>query len=222
MTERARLVLVTPRAARGEDSPSPAAWADRLHGALSSAFEGGAVDAVVINLPAADERTLVKLVKPLVALGQERNAAMLLADAPGIVARAGADGVHVSRPEDLEAALEMLRPHERIVGCGGVRARHDAMEAAERGCDYVMFGEPDEAGVAPPPAAVLERTGWWAELFETPCIGFCGSLDEVGEMAATGCEFVALGAAAFDGSASPAEAVRRAWQAIEAAPVPLR
>lgn len=222
MTERARLVLVTPRAARGEDALSPAAWADRLHGALAAAFEGGAVDAVVVNLPATDERTLVKLLKPIVALGQEHNAAMLLADAPEIVARAGADGVHVSRPEDLEAALDMLKPHDRIVGCGGVRARHDAMEAAERGCDYVMFGEPDAEGVAPPAAAVLERTGWWAELFETPCIGFCGSLAEVGDMAATGCEFVALGAAAFEDGAGPGEAVRRAWEAIEAAPVPLR
>lgn len=222
MTERARLVLVTPRIAGGDQAPAPAAWADRLHQALSAAFEGGTVDAVIVQAPPVDERTLVKLLKPIVALGQEKGAAMLLADQPEIVARAGADGVHVSSPDHLQAALDMLKPHERIVGCGGVRARHDAMEAAEAGVDYVMFGEPDADGIAPPPPAVLERTGWWAELFETPCIGFCRSLDEVGDMAATGCEFVALGDAAFATGADPAEAVRRAWAAIAEAPVPLR
>jgi thiamine-phosphate pyrophosphorylase len=222
MTERARLVLVTPRDAGGDQGQAPAAWADRLHGALSAAFDGGTVDAVIIQAPAVDERTLIKLLKPIVALGQDKGAAMLLADLPEIVARSGADGVHVSRLEDLQAAIEMLKPHDRIVGCGGVRARHDAMEAAEAGCDYVMFGEPDGEGIAPPPAAVLERTGWWAEVFETPCVGFCQSLDDVADMAATGCEFVALGDAAFAAGADPAEAVRRAWTAIAEAPVPLR
>lgn len=221
MTERARLVLVTPRIAGADQAAAPA-WADRLHQALAAAFEAGTVDAVIIQPPATDERTLVKLLKPLVALGQEKGAAMLIADLPEVVARSGADGAHVSRLEDLQATLDLLRPHERIVGCGGVRARHDAMEAAEAGCDYVMFGEPDAEGVAPPPPAVLERTGWWAELFQTPCIGYCQSLDEIGDMAATGCEFVALGEAAFGEGADPAEAVRRAWAAIAEAPVPLR
>ncbi len=41
-------------------------------------------------------------------------------------------------------------------------------------------------------------------------------------MAETGCEFIALGAAVFDHSAGPADAVRSALAAIEAAVVPQR
>jgi thiamine-phosphate pyrophosphorylase len=239
MTDRARLVLVTPRfasqdaaapdqeAAGRDDSAAPpaaplAGWADRLFNALSAAFEGGPVDAVLLNLPPADERTLVKLIKPVVALGQEKGAAMLLVDAPEIVARAGADGVHVSRPDAVQAALDMLKPHERIVGCGGARARHEAMEVAEAGCDYLMFGEPREDASLPPLPAVLERAQWWAEVFETPCVAFVPSLDEVSSMAATGCEFVALGDAVFSCPQGPAEAVRQALAAIAAAPAPQR
>lgn len=223
MTDRARLVLATPRIVSGADPAwQPAAWADGLAWSLRSAYEGGCVDAVLLQLPALDERSLVKLVKPIVAQGQEAGAAMLLVDAPDIVARAGADGAHVSRPETLKAALDALKPHERIVGSGGARARHDAMEAAEAGADYVMFGEPDEAGVAPPLAAVLERAAWWAELFQTPCVAYVPTLDDVGAMAATGCEFVALGDAVFAAAGGPAEAVRAALAAIADAPAPLR
>jgi thiamine-phosphate pyrophosphorylase len=96
------------------------------------------------------------------------------------------------------------------------------MEAAEAGCDYVMFGEPREDGSMPPFPAVLERVQWWAELFETPCIAFAPTLDEVGPLAATGCEFVALGDAVFKHPDGPAEAVRQAHAAIAAAPVPQR
>jgi thiamine-phosphate pyrophosphorylase len=222
MTDSARLVLATPRPLGGQPGFQPAAWADDLARALAAAFEGGPIDAVLLNLPALDERSLVKLLKPIVSLGQEKGAAMLLVDAPDIVARAGADGVHVSRPEALQPALDMLKPHERIVGVGGVRARHDAMDAAEAGADYVMFGEPDETGQCPPLPAVLERTAWWAELFQTPCVAFVPTLDDVATMAATGCEFVALGEAAFGNAQGPADAVRAALAAIAAAPAPLR
>jgi thiamine-phosphate pyrophosphorylase len=222
MTESARLVLATPRPLGGQPGFQPAAWADELARSLADAFEGGQVDAVLLNVPALDERSLVKLLKPIVALGQEKGAAMLLVDTPDIVARAGADGVHVSRPEALQAALEMLKPHDRIVGAGGARARHDAMEAAEAGADYVLFGEPDEAGQCPPLPAVLERAGWWAEVFQTPCVAFVPSLGDVAAMAATGCEFVALGDAVFTHPEGPAAAVRSALAAIAAAPAPLR
>ena len=83
-----------------------------------------------------------------------------------LVARAGADGAHLTGIEAFTAALTGLKP-DRIAGCGGLVSRHDAMLAAEGGADYVMFGEPDEGGVRPAFAAIEERVGWWAEVFET-------------------------------------------------------
>ena len=216
MTDRARLILVTPAPPEGSE------WPDALLPALEAALDAGAVDAVIVRLPRTDERNLLKLVKPVVAAIQARNAAALLEDAPEIVARSGADGVHLTGPETLAGALAALKPHDRIVGLGGLRARHDAMEAAEEGTDYVMFGEPRPDGTAPPFSAVHERAGWWAEVFQTPCVAFATSLDDVGPLAETGCEFVALGAAAFDHPEGPAEAVRAALAAIENAPVPVR
>ena len=67
---------------------------------------------------------------------------------PEIVARAGADGAHLTGIEAFMAAVESLKP-AKIAGCGGVNSRDDAMLAGERGADYVMFGQA-AAGQRPP------------------------------------------------------------------------
>ena len=93
---------------------------------------------------------------------------------------------------ELAEALASLHP-ARIVGAGGLRSRDDAMAAGEAGADYVMFGEPRRDGFTPPLAETVERTAWWAEIFETPCVAFAGALDAVAPLTAAGADFVALG-----------------------------
>ena len=67
------------------------------------------------------------------------------------------------------------------------------MAAAEAGADYVMFGEPDDAGERPTFDAIEERVAWWAEVFEAPCVGFAGSAEEVAPLVKAGADFIALG-----------------------------
>jgi thiamine-phosphate pyrophosphorylase len=177
-----QLYLVTPVI---ED---PAALARQLEDAL------GAVEiaAVLLRLNSADERTLINRVKELVPVVQQSGAALVLDGYPEIVARAGADGAHLAGFEAFSAAFDSLKS-ERIVGCGGLHTKHDAMVAAERGADYLMFGEPERDGRSPPLDAVIERVEWWAEVFEVPCVGFAGSSDDLKPLAAAGADFIALG-----------------------------
>jgi thiamine-phosphate pyrophosphorylase len=114
----------------------------------------------------------------------------------------------VARIEAFGEALERLKP-ERIVGCGGLTTRHDAMLAAEQGADYVMFGEPDARDVRPPFPEIEERILWWAEVFEAPCVAYAVSLDEVAPLAMAGADFVALGEWAWS-----AETIRTAGSAL--------
>lgn len=177
-----RLTLVTPQVADTAAFAAP----------LGAALEAGDVAAVLVRLAAADERTLINRIKTLAPVVQNRNAALVVEDHADLVARAGADGVHLSGMTGFSEALERLKP-ERIVGIGGLASRHDAMVAAELGADYVMFGEPDSSGARPGFAAVEERVAWWAEVFEIPCVGYADSPDEVASLAIAGADFVALG-----------------------------
>jgi thiamine-phosphate pyrophosphorylase len=180
-----RLYLFTPQL---DDA---AAFASALDPALAA----GDIAAVLLRLSDADERTLVNRVKSIGAAVQRRDIALLLDGRPDIVGRAAADGAHLTGIEALQGALPTLIP-DRIAGVGGLRSRHDAMLAGEVSADYVMFGEPDRRGNPgnrPPFSAVLERVEWWAELFQSPCIGYAAAADEIRPLAEAGADFVALG-----------------------------
>jgi thiamine-phosphate pyrophosphorylase len=123
---------------------------------------------------------------------QAAGTAVLVDGNPGIVAHGGADGAHLSGIEEFQAAAPRLKP-DRIAGAGGLHTRHDAMIAAERGADYVMFGEPDESGKRPSREAVIERVSWWSEVFEIPCVAYAASMEEVAEFVAAGADFIAVG-----------------------------
>jgi thiamine-phosphate pyrophosphorylase len=165
---------------------------------LAQKFEDilGAADVAVVllRLPQGGERALIDYAKTIVPVVQGKGVALLLDGHPELVARAGADGAHLTGIEAFTEALDTLKPRW-IAGAGGLRTRHDAMLAGERGADYLMFGEP--AGPRPPFEATVERVAWWAELFELPCVGYAEGLDEVATLAAAGADFVALGEFVF-------------------------
>ncbi len=177
-----RLYLITPRIVAAE--------AFSLQ--LTAAMEAGDVAAVRLRLGDADERTLINCAKALAGVVQDKNAALLLDGCVDLVARAGADGAHMTGISAFTEALEQLKP-ERIAGVGGLASRHDAMSAAEQDADYVMFGEPDSSGARPAFAAIEERVAWWAEVFEIPCVGYAASLEEIAPLVAAGADFIAPG-----------------------------
>ena len=177
-----RLYLVTP------EVTDATGFADML----AAALDAGDIAAVLLRLTAGDERSQINCAKPLSVLVQKRDAALLIDGHANLVARAGADGGHLSGVDDIAAGLESLKP-DWIVGAGGLVSRHDAMSAAEGGADYVMFGEPDAHGQRPSFDAILERVSWWAEVFEAPCVAYAGSIEEIAPLVKAGADFVALG-----------------------------
>jgi thiamine-phosphate pyrophosphorylase len=177
-----RLYLVTPEIVEA------AAFAASLAAALAA----GDVAAVLLRLAPGDERSLINRIKELAPLVQKHDVALLLDGHAEFVARGGADGAHLTDLAAFEAAIDGLKP-DRIAGCGGLTTRHDAMIAAERGADYVMFGDPDRHGQRPAFDAIEERVGWWADVFEAPCVAYAGSLEEVAPLVRAGADFIALG-----------------------------
>jgi thiamine-phosphate pyrophosphorylase len=192
----ARLYVVTPAVIE------PATLSE----ALAEMSRSADVAAVLLRLPDADERSLINWVKAVAPGVQAGGAALLVDGRPDIVARAGADGAHLSGPDALRAAVRVLKPNY-IAGAGGLRSRHDAMTAAETGAEYVMFGEPDAAGSRPSHQAVVDRVAWWAEVFEVPCVAYAGVLEEIDVLVAAGADFVAVGEALFQDPRGPKAAI---------------
>jgi thiamine-phosphate pyrophosphorylase len=177
-----RLYLATPTV----DDPS--ALAANLPGLLA----GADVAAVLLRLKPADPRSMISRIKALASPVQNSGAALLIEGNAELVARAGADGAHLTGIDAMQEALPTLKP-DRIAGVGGLITRHDSMSAGEAGADYVLFGEPDRRGQRPSADAIAERLQWWAELFEPPCVGFAATFDEASEFADAGADFVLVG-----------------------------
>jgi thiamine-phosphate pyrophosphorylase len=177
-----RLYLATPEV----DDPS------RLVAELPELLAATDVAAVLVRLKETDQRTMISRLKLLAPAIQNAGAALLVEGHVELVARAGADGAHVTGIAALEEALPSLKP-DRIAGIGGLVTRHDSMAAGELGADYVLFGEPDAKGERPSMEAIAERLQWWDELFEPPCVGFAASREEATEFAAAGADFVLVG-----------------------------
>jgi thiamine-phosphate pyrophosphorylase len=197
-----QLYLATPALA-------DAAFAPELDRAMNAARAA----AVLFRLAGGDERSRINLVKALAPAIQGSGAALLLDGHVELVARAGADGAHLSGIEAMQEALPTLKP-DRIAGVGGLTTRHDSMAAGEAGADYVLFGEPDRMKQRPSTEAIAERLQWWAELFEPPCVGFAASAEETYRFAAAGADFVLVGDFIWNDARGVAVALMDAEQAI--------
>jgi thiamine-phosphate pyrophosphorylase len=206
-----RIYLATPVV----DDPN-ALVAD-LPGLLASAD----VAAVLLRLKMTDQRSMISTVKTLAPPIQNAGAALLLEGHVELVARAGADGAHLSGVAALEEALPTLKP-DRIAGVGALETRHDSMLAGELGVDYVLFGEPDAQAKRPSVDAVAERLDWWAELFEPPCIGYAASREEAYEFARAGADFVLVDDAVWADPRGASAALAEIGQTIRQAHAALR
>jgi thiamine-phosphate pyrophosphorylase len=200
---RTRLYLMTP----------PLAEAADFAVSLEAALAAGDVACVLVTLAARDESTAKKIVKALLPVTEPRGVALLI-DSAGLVARSGADGAHLrlsgeTLDKTLTEAIESLKP-DRIVGAGGLRAKHDAMIAGEYDVDYVSFGEPAPDGYLPPMEQVLERVTWWSDIFNVPCVAYAPTLADVKTLAEAGADFVSLRDAVWNDPRGPAVAVKEA------------
>jgi thiamine-phosphate pyrophosphorylase len=177
-----RLYLVTPAV---EDPRA-------LIAALPEIFGAAEFAALLLRLAPADERTQINRIKAIAPAVQKADAALILDGNPDLVAKSGADGAHMTGIDEFLEAVAHLKP-DWIAGAGGILTRHDAMLAAEKNADYVMFGEPNERGHRQAFDDILDRVSWWAEVFQMPCVAYAAKLDEIAPLAQAGADFIALG-----------------------------
>ena len=176
MTDACRLYLITP--------PLRLADLDAFRAALCRRLAAGDVASALVRLAPGAEGDAKRIVAPLAEIAAAADVALLVEHDARLAARAGADGAHVAGAgAELAQALASLQP-ERIVGAGELRLRDDAMSAGEAGADYVMFGEPRPDGCTPPFEETLARVDWWAEIFQTPCVGYAATLEDAEALAA--------------------------------------
>lgn len=195
---RCRLVLIAP------DGETPDAVAD----ALSQALRGGDVATVILPQYGRSDSDFQAIAEAVVPVVQAAGVAAVIAGDSRVAGRAKADGLHIDTGvSDTRDALEKFAP-KLIVGAGGIKERHTALDLGELRPDYVFFGKLD--GDIKPEAhhKNLALAEWWASMIEIPCVVMGGTaLPSALAVAETRAEFVALRRAVFEHPEGPAQAV---------------
>lgn len=205
--------------------PPPAGFEKAL-AQLARIAEAAEIACILADTHGLDAIAASRMIEQLSQCARKVDAALLVqdldlatdAETAGLVdglhagarylANSGPEGPGAAETDPNSAALDKavvtLKP-DRIVGAGLLKTRHAAMSAGENDIDYVMFGEPDANGWAPPFETTLERTAWWSEIFTVPCVACAGSVSEAAQLAAAGADFIAAGEMLWNGSSDPAE-----------------
>ena len=192
------LYLISPQDVGG-------AFPDRLKAALDT----GRVAAFQLRVKGIGDHELARLAEPLRRICADHDTAFIVNDSVSMAKRLGADGVHLGQKDgDPREARAVLGPSAQIgVTCHD--SRHLAMDAGERGADYVAFGAFYPTTTKPseyrPEPGILS---WWAGLFELPCVAIGGITPaNAAPLVAAGADFLAVMGAVWNAD-DPAEAVR--------------
>ena len=128
---KCRLYLITPP--RIED---PRTWVKTLEAAL----DAGDVACLQIRQKHLSDDELARIVDVLRPVAQQRDVAVLLNDKPELAFETGCDGVHIGQEDAPYAKARQAVGPDKIVGITCHNSRHLAMDAGEKGADYVAFG----------------------------------------------------------------------------------
>lgn len=201
---RCRLYLITP------PRIEPASFADRL----AAALDAGDVGCVQLRLKDIGDDDIRRAADRLRPVTQERDVAFIMNDRPDLARETGCDGVHVGQEDASYDDARALLGEDAIVGVTCKKSRHLAMEAAEKGANYVAFGAFFESATKPPAMPGMTRAEpeilrWWSELMTVPCVAIGGiTVENCPPLVTAGADFLAVIGAVWGHPEGPAAAVK--------------
>ena len=155
----------------------------------------------------------------LMSVCHAHDVAFIINDRPDLAAELHADGVHIGQSDAGYAAARALVGNDAIVGVTCHDSRHLAMEAAEKGADYVAFGafhptSTKDSGYRAKP----ELLQWWQEVMTVPCVAIGGiKVENARPLVEAGADFLAVVTGVWNHPEGPGEAVRAFNAEIDAA-----
>jgi thiamine-phosphate pyrophosphorylase len=182
-TERPQIYLFTP------PELSLAGFPDLLARVLDEV----PVACLRLQLATSDVDTVSRSADALREVAYARDVPLVIADHIQLVERLGLDGVHLSDGSKSVRATRKALGADAIIGAFCAQSRHDGMNAAEAGADYVAFGP---AGITPlgdGSRAEAELFAWWSDMIEIPVVAE-GALDaELARALAPVADFIGVG-----------------------------
>jgi thiamine-phosphate pyrophosphorylase len=158
--DRPQITLITPPAV------DLAVFPDQL----ARVMDAVDIACVRLALAAADDDLIARAADACRLVAHARDVAIVIERHVLMVERLGLDGVHLT---DGARSVRKVRKDlgaDAIVGAYCGTTRHDGMNAAEAGADYVAFGPIGATTLGDGSQVDFDVLQWWSEVIEVPVI----------------------------------------------------
>lgn len=165
-----------------------------------------------LRIPGAgSEDDLGRLADLAREIAHARDVAVVIDDHVQLALRHGLDGVHLTDGARTVRYARKELGADAIVGAFCGTSRHDGMNAAEAGADYVSFGPCGPTVLGHGNHVDLDLFQWWSEMIEVPVVAE-GALTPglIGQLAPVS-DFIALGPEIWS-EPDPVEALAHLWR----------
>lgn len=182
-----------------------------------TALSGGDVASVLLRAGSAEEHEFEAFCEALTPSIMSAGVAAIICDATQIAGRCEADGIYLERNRSQLGDVMARFSPQKIVGCGGIMDKHNALKIGELDPDFLVLGKlgKDIKPEAHPKNLALGE--WWAQFVEIPGVVSAGnSIESVVDVAKTGVDFVLAEAAVFGGNASAIDSVKSINELLDA------
>lgn len=159
-TDRPQIYLITPPELDLEVFPDQ----------LAAVLDATEIACVRLALSSRDEDTIARAADALRTVAHARDVALVIEAHVLMVTRLGLDGVHLT---DGARSVRKVRKDlgtDAIVGAFCGISRHDGMNAAEAGADYVAFGPVGETPLGDGSRVEFDLFDWWSQVIEVPVV----------------------------------------------------
>ncbi|AXQ95698.1 thiamine phosphate synthase [Cereibacter azotoformans] len=158
--ERPQIYLITP------PEIDLGIFPDRLARVLDST----GIACLRLALAGKDEDRIARAADALREVAHARDVAIVIENHVLMVERLGLDGVHLTDGARLVRKLRKDLGPDAIVGAFCGRSRHEGINAAEAGTDYVSFGPVGATALGDGSLAETDLFAWWSEMIEVPVV----------------------------------------------------
>ena len=158
--ERPQIYLVTP------PEFELSAFPDRLAAVLDQTE----IACVRLALATRDEDRVARAADALREVTHARDVAIVIERHVLLVDRLGLDGVHLTDGARSVRKVRKDLGNDAIIGAFCGTTRHEGINAAEAGVDYVAIGPVGDTPLGDGSKADFDLFAWWSEMIEVPIV----------------------------------------------------
>jgi thiamine-phosphate pyrophosphorylase len=158
--DRPQITLITPPTFDLEVFPDQ----------LAAVMDAVDIACLRLSLASADADVIARAADACRVIAHARDVAIVIENHVKLVEPHGLDGVHLTDGARQVRALRKDLGADAIIGAYCGTSRHDGMNAAEAGADYVAFGPAGDTPLGRGETLEFDLIEWWSQVIEVPCI----------------------------------------------------